>query len=251
MRELKETQEQLIQKEKLASVGQLAAGVAHEINNPLSAILLYADVLCQEISPENTQQYQDLQMILKEAIRCRTIVNDLLSFSRQNEVLAQPTDLNALLEETVVEVSVHERFQGVGIQMDLDPGLPIIEADPFQLRQVFCNLMNNAADAMPEGGTLSLRTKQGPWTGLITAEVQDTGEGISEENMKRLFTPFFTTKPLGKGTGLGLAIIYGIVKMHRGQIGVQSQVGQGTTFSLTLHEKLPAGAESTEASVIG
>ena len=251
MRELQETQEQLIQKEKLASVGQLAAGVAHEINNPLSAILLYADVLCQEISSENTQQYQDLQMILKEAMRCRTIVNDLLSFSRQNELLARPTDLNALLEETVQEVRIHERFQGVGIQMDLDPALPIIEADPFQLRQVFCNLMNNAADAMPGGGTLTLRTKQGPWSGLITAEVRDTGEGISEENMKKLFTPFFTTKPLGKGTGLGLAIIYGIVKMHRGQIGVQSQVGQGTTFSLTLHEKLPAGAERTEANVIG
>jgi signal transduction histidine kinase len=248
MRELQETQEQLIQKEKLASVGQLAAGVAHEINNPLSTILLYADVLCQEIPAQSAQQCQDLQMIIKEAMRCRTIVNDLLSFSRQNEVLAQPTDLNALLEEIVEEIGIHERFQGVQIGMDLDSGLPIIEADPFQLRQVFCNLMNNAADAMPGGGTLTLRTKRGPWSGLITAEVQDTGEGISEENMKKLFTPFFTTKPMGKGTGLGLAIIYGIVKMHRGEIGVQSQVGQGTTFALTLHEQLPAELESTEAS---
>jgi len=248
MRELQETQEQLIQKEKLASVGQLAAGVAHEINNPLSSILLYADVLCQEIPAQNAQQCQDLQMIVKEAKRCRTIVNDLLSFSRQNEVLAQPTDLNALLEEVVEEIEIHERFRGVGIRMDLDPGLPLIEADPFQLRQVFWNLMNNAADAMPGGGMLTLRTKRGPWSGLITAEVQDTGEGISEENMKKLFTPFFTTKALGKGTGLGLAIIYGIVKMHRGEIGVQSQVGQGTTFTLTLHEQLPAQIESTEAS---
>ena len=132
--------------------------------------------------------------------------------------------------------------------MDLDSGLPIIEADPFQLRQVFCNLMNNAADAMPDGGTLTLRTKPGPWSDLITAEVQDTGEGISEENMKKLFTPFFTTKPLGKGTGLGLAIIYGIVKMHRGEITVQSQLGQGTTFALSLHQKLPAQIESTGAS---
>jgi two-component system cell cycle sensor histidine kinase/response regulator CckA len=130
--------------------------------------------------------------------------------------------------------------------MDLDAGLPIIEADPFQLRQVFCNLMNNAADAMPGGGTLTLRTKRGPWAGFVTAEVQDTGKGISEENMKKLFTPFFTTKPVGKGTGLGLAIIYGIVKMHRGDIGVQSQVGQGTTFTLTLHEHLPAQPKSIE-----
>ena len=246
MRELQEAQEQLIQKEKLASVGQLAAGVAHEINNPLSSILLYADILCQEISTQNDQQYQDLQMIMKEAKRCRIIVNDLLSFSRQNEVMAQPTDLNALLEEIAEEIGIHERFQGVGIQMDLDSELPLIEADPFQLRQVFCNLMNNAADAMPGGGTLTLRTKQGPWPELITAEVQDTGEGISEENMKRLFTPFFTTKPVGKGTGLGLAIIYGIVKMHRGQIEVQSRVGQGTTFTLTLHEQLPAQLETIE-----
>jgi signal transduction histidine kinase len=246
MRELQEAQEQLIQKEKLASVGQLAAGVAHEINNPLSSILLYADILCQEISAQNAQQYQDLQMIMKEAKRCRIIVNDLLSFSRQNEVMAQPTDLNALLEEIAEEIGIHERFQGVGIQMDLDSELPLIEADPFQLRQVFCNLMNNAADAMLGGGTLTLRTKKGPWPELITAEVQDTGEGISEENMKRLFTPFFTTKPVGKGTGLGLAIIYGIVKMHRGQIEVQSQVGQGTTFTLTLHEQLPAQLETIE-----
>jgi signal transduction histidine kinase len=248
MRELQETQDQLIQKEKLASVGQLAAGVAHEVNNPLSSILLYADVLRQEIPDENTQQHKDLQLILKEAMRCRTIVNDLLSFSRQNEVLARPTDLNALLEEMVQEIGIQERFQNVEIQFDLDAGLPMIEADPSQLHQVFCNLMNNAADAMPDGGTLTLRTRKGSWPGSIVAEVQDTGEGISEENMKKLFTPFFTTKPLGKGTGLGLAIIYGIVKMHRGQIGVQSEVGQGTTFTVTLQEKLPASLETSEAS---
>jgi signal transduction histidine kinase len=248
MHELQETQEQLIQKEKLASVGQLAAGVAHEINNPLGSILLYADILCREIPAQDAQRYQDLQMIRKEAMRCRTIANDLLSFSRQNEVMAQPTDLNALLEELVEETGIQERFQGVQIRMDLDSRLPIIEADPFQLRQVFCNLMNNAADAMPDGGMLTLCTRRGPWPGLITAEVQDTGEGISEENMKKLFTPFFTTRPVGKGTGLGLAIIYGIVKTHQGQIGVQSQVGMGTTFTLTLHEQLPAQLESTEAS---
>jgi signal transduction histidine kinase len=247
MRELQETQEQLIQKEKLASVGQLAAGVAHEINNPLSSILLYADVLCQETPAQNAQQHDDLQMILKEAKRCRTIVNDLLSFSRQNQVLAQPIDLNVLLEETVEELRIQERFQGVEIRMDLDLELPIIEADPFQLRQVFSNLMNNAADAMPSGGTLTMRTKPGPRPGMITAEVQDTGKGITKENMRKLFTPFFTTKPMGKGTGLGLAIIYGIVKMHRGQIGVESQVGQGTTFALTLHEQLPELPKGTDA----
>ena len=175
-------------------------------------------------------------------MRCLTIVNDLLSFSRQNEVMAQPTDLNALLEEIAEETGIQERFQGVQIQMDLDPGLPIIEADPFQLRQVFCNLMNNAADAMPGGGTLKLGTKQGPWPGLITAEVQDTGEGTSEENMKKLFTPFFTTKPVGKGTGLGLAIICGIVKMHLAATGSQSCLASGTSI-FSAGAGLPAGTE--------
>ena len=123
---------------------------------------------------------------------------------------------------------------------ELDPDLPRIQADPLQLHQVFVNLMNNAADAMPDGGTLTLRTQRGPSPGWVTVEVQDTGAGIAPENMKKLFTPFFTTKPIGKGTGLGLAIIYGIVKMHRGQIGVQSEVGQGTTFTISLRETLPA-----------
>jgi two-component system NtrC family sensor kinase len=137
------------------------------------------------------------------------------------------------------EQSKQELFQEVNLVTELDPKVGTIQADPLQLRQVFINLMNNAAEAMPDGGRMTLRTRKGTTPGLVTVEVQDTGVGISEENMKKIFTPFFTTKPIGKGTGLGLAIIYGIVKMHRGQITVQSQVGQGTTFTITLREKLP------------
>jgi two-component system, NtrC family, sensor kinase len=237
---LRDTNDQLVQKEKLASVGQLAAGVAHEINNPLGSVLLYADILCRETPHDNTQQRDDLTMIIKEATRCKTIVTDLLNFSRQNEVLAQKTDLTTLLQELVEEVSKKQQYAKVKLTTVLDPSLPPIEADPLQLRQAFLNLMNNGAEAMTEGGELALRARKGPNAGFVTVEVQDTGIGISEENMKKLFTPFFTTKPIGKGTGLGLAITYGIVKMHQGQINVQSQIGKGTTFTVTLREKLPA-----------
>ena len=240
---LQDTQERLVQREKLASVGQLAAGVAHEVNNPLGTVLLYADILHKETPEDNKQQREDLQMIVREATRCKAIVNDLLNFSRQNEVLAQETDLNDLLQEVVEEVSRQDLYRQVEVVADLEPDLPLIHADPFQLGQVFLNLMKNAAEAMPGGGRLILRTRTGPADGYVSVVVQDTGVGISEENMKKLFTPFFTTKPIGKGTGLGLAIIYGIVKMHRGQISVQSQVGEGTTFTVTLREQLPTQAE--------
>jgi two-component system NtrC family sensor kinase len=247
---LQDTQEQLVQKEKLASVGQLAAGVAHEINNPLGSVLLYADILRKEAPEDDAQQKDDLDMIIREATRCKTIVNDLLNFSRQNEVMAQETDLNELLEELATELGKQELYEQVEIVSELDPGLPDIQADPLQLRQVFVNLMNNAAEAMPGGGRLTLRTRQGPSPGLVTVEVGDTGVGISEENMKKIFTPFFTTKPIGKGTGLGLAIIYGIVKMHRGQIGVQSEPDQGTRFTITLREKLPAEPPVVDTGIL-
>jgi two-component system NtrC family sensor kinase len=247
---LKETQEQLIQKEKLASVGQLAAGVAHEINNPLGSVLLYADILHKETPETNSQQRDDLQMIIREATRCKTIVNDLLNFSRQNEILAQKTDLNHLLEELCEEARKQDIFQQVELVSDLDPELPPVQADPLQLRQVFLNLMSNAGEAMPDGGRLTLHSRKGPGTGFVTVAVEDTGVGIPEENMKRLFTPFFTTKPIGKGTGLGLAIIYGIVKMHRGQISVQSKVGKGTTFTITLRERLPTPMKQPEGSFV-
>lgn len=247
---LKETQEQLVQKEKLASVGQLAAGVAHEINNPLGSVLLYADILRKETPEEDSQQKADLEMIINEATRCKMIVNDLLNFSRQNEVLAQSTDLNRLLRELVEEASKVDLYRQIEFVEELAPGLPIVQADPLQLRQVFLNLMTNSAEAMPEGGLITLRSGPGPISGFVTVEVQDTGVGIPEENMKKLFTPFFTTKPIGKGTGLGLAIIYGIVKMHRGQISVQSQEGKGTTFTVTLRERLPGRAGANDGSFV-
>jgi two-component system NtrC family sensor kinase len=243
---LHETQQELLHKENLASMGQLAAGVAHELNNPLGTILLYADILYKEAS-EGDACRDDLQMIIKETNRCKIIVRDLLNFARQNKVMAQTTDLNQLLEKVVAEQEKHPKFENVDIVLQLDADLPTIQADPLQLQQVLINLMNNAAEAMEVKGegTLTIATRPASFGEGIEISVTDTGVGISEENKAKLFAPFFTTKPVGKGTGLGLAIVYGIVKMHRGQIQVQSEVGKGTAFAITLPMSLPMSSEAT------
>jgi len=244
-RELQDTQQQLIQSEKLASMGQLAAGVAHEINNPLGSILLYSDMMLKEAA-ENSQHWTDLRFIVSEAIRCKHIVGDLLNFARQNQVLAQDTDLNALVRAVADELKERANSARVEISLNLDAALPIIQADPGQLRQVFINLMVNAAEAMPDGGQLEVSTRP-LGTDQVSVAFRDTGNGIPEENLSKLFTPFFTTKPIGKGTGLGLAIVYGIVKMHRGQVQVQSLVGAGTTFTITLPVQLQTSQPPTAA----
>jgi signal transduction histidine kinase len=234
---LRTTEQQLIQSEKLASVGQLAAGVAHGINNPLGTILLFSDIMRKEL-PSDDPRRDDVTMIIDEATRCKTIVSDLLNFARQNEVLAQITDVNALLSETIEEITIQPVFDQVRIVSQPDPSLPNIQADPAQLREVFVNLMTNAAEAMVGGGSLTITTANAE-DEMIKIAFQDTGCGIPEQNLSKIFTPFFTTKAIGKGTGLGLAIVYGIIKMHRGQIYVESEVGVGSTFTVTLPVKLP------------
>jgi two-component system NtrC family sensor kinase len=244
---LRETQQELLHKENLASMGQLAAGVAHELNNPLGTILLYSDILYKEAQDGDSRR-DDLQMIIKETNRCKVIVRDLLNFARQSKVLAQPTDLNKLLEKLAAEQKKHPNFENVEIVLQLDEALPTIQADPLQLQQVFINLMNNAAEAMEVkgGGALTVTTRPASFGECVEVAITDTGVGISEENRAKLFTPFFTTKPVGKGTGLGLAIVYGIVKMHRGQIQAQSAEGKGTTFTITLPLRLPVMPQPAE-----
>lgn len=248
---LHRTQQELLHKEKLASMGQLAAGVAHELNNPLGTIMLFADALYRELPPDDSRR-SDLQMILKEANRAKKIVADLLNFARQQEVLAQDTDLHALLDQSVESVRHQLTFAEVEIVRNYDPRVRIIQADPAQLQQVFVNLLNNAAEAMEEPGTITITTR---WlNGQVEISIADTGCGIPEEHMDKLFTPFFTTKPPGKGTGLGLSIVYGIVKMHRGQITVQSEVGKGTTFTILLPTRWVGEAERpivSQGEVIG
>lgn len=233
-------QQELIHKEKLASMGQLAAGVAHELNNPLGTIMLFADALAQELPPDHPYQ-KDLKMILDEANRAKKIVAGLLNFARQQEVLAQDTDLHSLLDQVLENLRHQPIFAGIEIVKHYDPKVRIIQADPAQLQQVFINLLTNAAEAINGPGTITVTTRA--LNGQVEISIADTGCGIPPEHMNKLFTPFFTTKPPGKGTGLGLSIVYGIVKMHRGQINVQSEVGKGTTFTITLPVRWMGKAE--------
>lgn len=230
------TQQELLHKERLASMGQLAAGVAHEINNPLGTILLFSEMLYKE-TREGDPRRDDLRMIVNETNRCKVIVADLLNFARQQEVLAQEMDVNALITRVVDVLSLQSIFEHVDFVYYLDPDLPVIQADPAQLEQVFVNLLNNAAEAMGGQGAITLATRPLNQS-FVEIQVTDTGCGIPDENLGRIFTPFFTTKVLGKGTGLGLSIVYGIIKMHSGQVIVHSDVGQGTTFTITLPVKM-------------
>lgn len=237
---LQNTQDQLVQSEKLASLGQLAAGVAHELNNPLGTILLYSDIVRKELGPD-APYADDLEVIVNETKRCKSIVAALLEFARQNQVIAQPTNLNNLIL-SILEMHLKRCEAGsVEVHVKLDPNLPNVQADPNQITQVLINLIENALDAMPEGGRLYVRSRNEP-PGMVTLEFEDTGIGIPPEHLSKLFTPFFTTKPPGKGTGLGLAIIYGIIKMHRGQIFVTSEVNRGTKFTIQLPIRLLGSA---------
>jgi len=173
-------------------------------------------------------------MIVQETLRCKKIVSDLLNFAREQDVLAQESDVNDIVQQAINSVSHQPSFAQVQIVRNFDSELPHIQADPSQLVQVFVNLLNNSAEAMPQGGTITLETRRMDHQQSVEIAVRDTGGGIPEENLGKLFNPFFTTKPLGKGTGLGLSIVYGIIKMHRGQISVKSQLGTGTTFTITL-----------------
>ena len=238
-RELQSAQEQLIQSEKLASMGQLAAGVAHELNNPLGSILLYAHLLLKDTSRDNPH-WSDLKLIVDETTRCKHIVSGLLDFARQRQLALQPTDLNALVDECLARLAPQLGAGRVTVVRAYDPELPRIAVDPAQLSQVVLNVCGNAIDAMPRGGQLTITTRLTDDGRAVQLAIADTGRGIPAEQQSKIFSPFYTTKPSGQGTGLGLAITYGIVKMHRGSIGVTSQVGVGTTFTITLPANLEA-----------
>ena len=233
LHELAEAQEQLIQHEKLASIGQLAAGVAHEVNNPLGSIMLYAHLLLQQLK-EDDEKSKDLHFIMEEAKRCQKIVAGLLNFARQGKLNLRKMALKDLIEKMVSMVSYQTLFQSTQIVTIYEEDLPLIEVDGDQIYQVFLNLAVNAAEAMPLGGTLTIHASATANKQNVRIAFADTGTGIPQENLTKLFTPFFTTKQIGKGTGLGLAIAYGIIKMHRGSITVKSEVGVGSSFSLEL-----------------
>ncbi len=230
-RELKEAQDQLIQSEKLTSVGKLAAGIAHEINNPLTSILINSHLIAEKLKGDDRFR-EDLNLIIDETTRCSSIVEGLLEFSRQTPPEKNPADINEVIEKTLLLLRSQLLVHNVEVDKDLHRDLPKVMIDINKIEQVFTNVVLNAIEAMPDGGTLSINSQISADSRFIEIEFQDEGGGIPKENIRRIFDPFFTTKGT-KGTGLGLSVSYGIVQQHRGTIDVRSEVGKGT--SITIH----------------
>jgi len=235
VQQLKESQEQLIQAEKLTSLGQMAASIAHEINNPLAGVLVYTKLLSKKVAGDTFVKEEALGYLSKmesEISHSSRIIRNLLDFARQTEPMFRLVDINRVLEQALSLVGHQAQLQNIEVIREISPSLPKVMADFDQLQQVFTNLTLNAIQAMPDGGRLILHTSV--VDGQIRVDVQDTGCGIPKENLAKLFTPFFTTKEKGKGVGLGLAVIHGIIERHKGKVKVQSEVGKGTTFSVYL-----------------
>jgi two-component system NtrC family sensor kinase len=235
----KSVQAQIAQSEKLAAIGQLAAGIMHEINNPLATIGACVDAVAAnaEDAPEKVRQAIDeyLRIMDSEVERCKRIVNNLLDLSRPRGGAKADVDVNQVVEETLLLLKHHDRFKHLELRRDLVPDLPTVWASKDQLIQVFMALMLNAADAMEARGTLTVRTHRSPHRDdEVAIAFSDTGTGISKAEIQKIFEPFFTTKPQGRGTGLGLSICYMIVADHRGRIDVESTIGHGSTFTVIL-----------------
>lgn len=229
-------QEQLINAEKLASLGRMAAGVAHELNSPLTGIVTFAYLMMKRMPPENTQDAEDLKVIIDQTERCSKIIRGLLGFSRKTASEKAYVNMNTLIENTLSMVRNQAKFHNIAFDVRLDKFIPEINADPNQIQQVFLSLLINAADAMEEKGeiTISSRMVEEDADRFVELEFTDTGRGIPEDIRSKVFEPFFTTKPAGKGTGLGLAVSYGIIKNHKGQIFVKSEHGRGASFFIRL-----------------
>jgi two-component system NtrC family sensor kinase len=235
------TQQQIGRSEQLASVGRLAAGIAHEINNPLVGVLAFADMM-REKENMDEQDRQDLDLIIRETKRVREIVRGLLDFARETPAKKSHVDINELIRQTLRLLGKRDAFASIFIVEDLDDDLPPVDVDRNQLQQVLMNLMLNACESMSAGGTLMADSSASD--GRVVVKLTDTGCGIKPEHLDKIFEPFFTTKPVGEGTGLGLAVSYGIIQQHGGTLEVQSEAGRGTTFTITL----PAATdESTDA----
>lgn len=243
---LSEAQRQVYQSQKLAAVGQLAAGVAHEINNPLTGVLTYSSFLLKR-AEDKPEFREDLEVIVRETKRCRGIVKGLLDFSRQSAPEKSPSDINEIVERAVRIVQAQLAERRVQLTCEAGDALPTVYADANQIQQVLVNLLLNANDAVAEGGSIRIETRcdgGGPGAARaagIAIRVSDNGSGIPAADLQKIFDPFFSTKG-PKGTGLGLAVAWGIVEKHGGKLEVESQVGTGTTFNiyLPLGEQSPA-----------
>jgi two-component system NtrC family sensor kinase len=222
-------EEQMVQTEKLTSLGLLAAGVAHEVNTPLAVISNYIQMLAKQIPADDPRQ-QTIERIVKQTFRASEIVNNLLNFSRTGAAELIEVDINSVLEETLALVQHPLKTAHVNVVKNYKDELPAVLGSITRLQQVFLNLFMNARDAMPQGGMLQVSTLT--YNGSVAIEVTDTGAGIPPENLQRIFDPFFTTKATGRGTGLGLSVSYGIIKEHAGKVDVRSTPGKGTSFRL-------------------
>jgi PAS domain S-box-containing protein len=222
-------EEQLVQTEKLTSLGLLAAGVAHEVNTPLAVISNYIQMLAKQL-PANDPRHKLTEKIVSQTFRASEIVNNLLNFSRRGGAGFQEVDLNHIINETITLVAHPFRVANVQVVRNLQIDLPLVLGSSNRLQQVFLNLFLNARDAMPSGGMFEVRSAA--HNGTVEIEVSDTGIGIQRENLSRIFDPFFTTKATGRGTGLGLSVSYGIITEHAGKIEVRSTPGKGTCFRL-------------------
>jgi two-component system NtrC family sensor kinase len=229
--ELREMQAHLIQSEKLAGVGKLAAGVAHEINNPLTCVLTNSSLILSDL-PRDDPRREDLQAIVDETLRCRKIVKGLLDFARQTKPQRQKLHINRVAEDVIALVRNQASFQNITIKTELDPAIPPVLADADQMRQVVLNIILNAADAMAEGGVIRVCSSFEPKLKQVALRISDTGPGIPADIQDKMFEPFFTTKKTG--TGLGLAIAYGIMGRHKGSLKVESTPGRGTTIVVAL-----------------
>ncbi len=233
--QLQENARKMTESKKLATLGQLAAGIAHEINNPLGGILMYSHMLREDLKME--QNRENVEKIGRQADRCKKIVKGLLDFARQTKPERTESNLNLVLNEVIALLEHQAIFHNIEIVKDYNPSVPLLNFDVTQMQEVFMNLIHNAAQAMDGKGTLTVVTEIIDEGRAVRVEIRDTGPGISGDTLERIFEPFFTTKEIGRGTGLGLSIAYGIVERHHGEIWVKSELGKGTSFFV----KLPVG----------
>jgi PAS domain S-box-containing protein len=224
---------QLAQADKLASIGELSSGVAHEINNPLGVILGYTQLLLRE-EKQDSQRYPDFKTIEKHARSCKTIVEDLLSFARTSPPKKETIDIHTIIDDVIDFVQPRSGLEKIDIEKHYDRSLPPLFLDQKKIKQVIMNLVMNARHAIGAAGMLTVTTHMDTATGHTCVRIKDTGYGIAKQNLSRIFDPFFTTKPTGEGTGLGLSVSYGIVKSHGGNITVTSEPGQGSEFVVSL-----------------
>src|SRR5574341_970161 len=228
---LREKQAQLVEAEKLAAVGKLAAGIAHEINNPLTSVLTFSNLMLEQC-PQDDPRCGKLRMMARETVRARNIVRQLLNFGREIIIKTEPININRPVGEIIDSLNAQEAFKGIELVSNLAADLPDAHADPAQIGQVVLNMLLNAIHAVTPPGRVEVATRaNGRFVELV---ISDSGQGIPAEHLNRIFDPFFTTKEMTKGTGLGLAVSYGIIKKHGGDIEVASAEGKGTTFTVRL-----------------